>query len=97
MSESALYATILGKDIEPIDVWQLTHKGSFHHINARLYDNKNIEWVNKTFSSPKSGVINPNVDKNWKEKVDKYFEYILNKRHYYKDWFIDNRKPKSKK
>ena len=97
VSESALYSIILGKDIEPIDVWQTVHRGSFHHINAKLYDTKSVKWIDKTFSSPKSGVINPNVDKDWKKKVDQYFEYILAKRHYYKDWFIDNRKPKNKK
>ena len=97
VSESALYSVVLGKDIEPIDVWQTVHRGSFHHINSKLYDTKSTEWINKTFSSPKSGIINPNVDKDWKKKVDQYFEYILAKRHYYKDWFIDNRKPKQNK
>ena len=63
----------------------------------KVYDTKSVKWIDKTFSSPKSGVINPNVDKDWKKKVDQYFEYILAKRHYYKDWFIDNRKPKNKK
>jgi hypothetical protein len=98
ISESALYAAVLGKKFEPIDVWNIHHQGSFHHINDGLYDNRyNVEeWINKVFSSPKSGIINPAIDKNWKEKVDKYFDYILVKRNFYKDWYIDTRKPKKK-
>jgi len=52
---------------------------------------------NNCGSSPKSGIICPRIDKNWKEKVDKYFEYITAKRDKYKNWFIDSRKPKNKK
>ena len=96
ISESAVYAAVLGKKIEPIDVWQGIQLGSFACINNHLFMNqKNIkEYINKTFSSYKSGIINPVIDKNWKEKVDKYFDYICKKRDVYKNWFIDNRKPK---
>ena len=55
------------------------------------------KYIDKCFSSYKSGIINPKIDKNWKEKVDNYFKYISTKRDVYKDWFIDNRKPKAKK
>lgn len=91
ISESVLYAIVLGKDVEPIDVYQNVHQGSFYSINNPLYDNQKngIEWINKTFSSYKSGVINPNVDKDWKNKVDLYIEYIVAKREKYKGWFID--------
>ena len=94
ISESAIYAAVLGKQIEPIDVWNKHHQGSFHHINDGLYDNRhNVEqWINKVFSSPKSGVINPYVDKDWKKKVDAYFDYILVQRNNYKDWYIDHAK-----
>jgi len=97
VSESAVYALSLGKDIEPIEVWQEIHHGSFFHINRRLYDNKSTEWINKTFSSHKSGVFHPEIDTNWKEKVDKYIEYTCKKRDRFKGWFIDNRKPKKNK
>ena len=60
----------------------------YHHQN-------NINnYVNKTFSSYKSGIINPEVDDNWKEKVDKYIEYISDKRDKYKDWYIADVKRK---
>ena len=55
-------------------------------LNAHQKDAK--EYINKTFSSYKSGIINPEVDKNWKEKVDKYMDYIVNKRETYKNWFL---------
>ena len=89
ISETALYAIMLGKQVEPIDVWNSIHQGSFYTINAPLFDNKDNgdEWVNRVFSSPKSGIINPVIDLDWRSKVDQYFEYIFNKRKYYKGWY----------
>ena len=46
--------------------------------------------LTKTFSNYKSGIINPEVDPNWKLKVDKYIDYIYDKREQYKGWFIDS-------
>jgi len=91
ISESALYAIVLGKQVEPIDVWNNVHQGSFYSVNSPLFDNKENgkEWINRTFSSPKSGIVNPDIDKDWKAKVDAYMEYIFNKREYYKGWFLD--------
>jgi hypothetical protein len=91
ISESALYAIVLGKQVEPIDVWNNVHQGSFFSVNSPLFDNKENgkEWINRVFSSPKSGIINPSIDKDWKAKVDIYMEYIFNKREYYKGWFLD--------
>ena len=99
LSESAVYAAVLGKDIEPFDVWNNIFYGSFYCVSNHLFDNKHNarDYINKVFSSPKSGIICPRIDKNWKEKVDKYFEYITAKRDKYKNWFIDSRKPKNKK
>jgi len=96
ISESPLFAGVLGKTIEPVDVWNNIQRGSFYCINSFLYHHQdNIkEYVNKTFSSYKSGIINPEVDSNWKEKVDKYIEYISDKRNKYKDWYIADTKRK---
>ena len=90
ISESALYAAVLGKTIEPVDVWNNIQRGSFYCVNSYIYFNQdNIkEYVNRTFSSYKSGIINPELDKNWKKKVDDYIEYICEKREKYKDWYI---------
>lgn len=91
ISESALYSIVLGKDVEPMDVWNNINRGSFYSVNSRLYDNKEKghEWINKVFSSYKSGIINPALDLDWKGKVDDYMNYIYEKREYYKGWFLD--------
>ena len=78
ISESAIYAAVLGKTISPIDTWNDIMRGSFACINNYLFDNQHIT---KEF-------INTNVDKNWREKVDKYLDYICKKRAKYENWFI---------
>jgi len=88
-SESALIATILNKKLEHFDLLQNRNLTSFGHINYYIYSTKNtLDWVQKCFGSPKSGVFHPVVDKNWKEKVDKYFEYIQELRSFYKDAYL---------
>jgi hypothetical protein len=90
ISESCVYSVVLGKKTEPIDVWNNIQRGSFYCINSYLLANqhKGKEYINKTFSSPKSGIINPMVDLDWKKKIDQFFEYIMPKRELYKNWFI---------
>jgi len=90
ISESCIYGVVTGKKTEPIDVWNDIQRGSFYCINNYLLTHQKDakEYINKTFSSYKSGIINPEVDKNWKEKVDKYMNYIVNKRETYKNWFL---------
>jgi len=99
ISESAVYAGVLGKTISPIDVWNNIQQGSFACINNHLFTHqKNFkQYINRCFSSYKSGIINPAVDKDWRKKVDQYFDYITEKRDVYKNWFIDSRKPKQQK
>tara|TARA_Y100000401_G_scaffold109544_1_gene105879 strand:- start:835 stop:1155 length:321 start_codon:yes stop_codon:yes gene_type:complete len=91
ISESCIYSIVLGKDTSPIDVWNNIQRGSFYTINNYLfYHQKNAkDFINKSFSNYKSGIINPDLDKNWKEKVDKYFKYIMWKREQYKGWFVE--------
>jgi hypothetical protein len=85
----------MNKHTEPIDVWNNIQRGSFYCINNHLlYNQKDAKnFVNKTFSNYKSGIINPEIDKNWKVKVDKYIDYICDKREKYKGWFV-NEAPK---
>ena len=92
-SESVINAIALGKPVEAVDVYNDIHQSSFYAINTQAFAHQHHgkEWINKTFSSPKSGVINPYIDKDWKDKVDKYFDYITEKRDYYKMWFIDEK------
>jgi hypothetical protein len=90
MSESALYAVCLDKEIEPIDAFYKVEQGSFYHISKFLFtldDPK--EWINRTLNSPKSGIINPEVDDNWKLKLEQYMEYIMEKRNKNKYKYID--------
>lgn len=93
MSESTLYAVALGKEVDPIDVYQGMEMNSFYHINKFLFtQNSPKEWINRAFSSPKSGIINPEIDKNWKAKVDAYLAYIDEVRSRYKDKYIPREK-----
>ena len=96
ISESAIYASVLGKRIEPIDIWNNVLMGSFACINNHLFVNQHQldNYVNKCFSSYKSGIVNPLIDKDWKGKVDKYFDYICEKRDGYKNWYIAGPKKK---
>ena len=92
-SESVINAIALGKPVEALDVYNDIHRSSFYAINTQAFEHQEHgkEWINKVFSNPKSGVINPYIDKNWKDKVDDYFTYICKKRDYYKHWFIDQK------
>lgn len=89
ISESALIAYMMGKKVDHFDLWQNRNTGSFTHINNFLFSTPDpIQWAKTTFASPKSGVIHPDADKNWKKKVDDYFDYILTLREFYKDAYV---------
>lgn len=95
MSESATYAVCLDKIIEPIDVYNKVEQGSFYHINKFLFMEPDPKlWINKTFNSYKSGIINPEIDPNWKEKIDNYLQYISIERNKYKNKYIVSTKKK---
>jgi hypothetical protein len=97
ISESCLYAVALGKPTQPIDVWNNIQRGSFYCINNYLmyHQMSGKEYINKTFSSYKSGIINPAVDKDWRKKVDAYLDWIYLRRECYKNWFLAD-EPKKK-
>lgn len=81
ISETALTSLILGKEIEPIDPFAVRLNGSFSHINRVCFSHEApVEVLDSAFASPKSGVINPLVDKDWKSKMDEYFDYIMAQR-----------------
>jgi len=87
MSESAVYAISLDKKVDPIDVYNKASGGSYYPINRHLFNQPDPKhWVNKTFSNYKSGIFNPEVDPDWKTKMDKYFDYMMAERdkHRYK-------------
>lgn len=89
MSESAVYAVSLDKTIEPIDVYNKVEQGSFYHINKFLFDEKNPkDWLNTTLNSSKCGIVNPEVDSKWRERIDEYLDYIMSSRDKYKNKYV---------
>jgi hypothetical protein len=85
MTESAVYAVALGKKIKPIDVYNVVHQGSFYHINKNLFNNPDpAAWMQKALNSPKSGIVNPELQEDWELRMNMYFEYIMDLREQYK-------------
>ena len=81
ISETALTALALGKEIEPLDTFQMRMFGSFSHVNYVIYTALDpIKEMNKIFSSPKSGIINLDIDTDWEYKMEQYFKHIMAKR-----------------
>lgn len=94
LSESALYGVCLDKKIEPIDLYGKIQIGSFYHINKFLFYEENPkQWINKTFNDYRSGMVFPEIDPDWKTKVDKYLEYIEDRRQkFWKVFLKENKK-----
>lgn len=89
MTESAVYAVSLDKELEPVDVYQKVHMGSFYHINMHLFEQENPkQWLNTVMNSPKCGVFNPEIDENWRQRMDEYLEYMMFEREKWKDKYI---------
>ena len=99
ISESAMYALALGKEIEPIDVFNEVHGGSFYNINKVLfaYQEQGDELINKMCSSYKSGFINTTIDNDWKDKIDKYIDYIVEYKRRHSKWFVIKKQKDGKK
>lgn len=84
-SDSVFCASVLDIPTEPVDRADQRFKQAFVPINYFLFGNKDSKtWINKTFSSYKSGLVNPSIDSDWKTKINKYLDYILSKRDSYK-------------
>ena len=84
LSESTLIASILGKKIGHFDLWQNRDTTSFGHIGYYLFSTKDpVAWARRAFASPKSGIINPSVDIDWRSKIDLYLDYIIDLRSRY--------------
>ena len=76
-SESAIYAVADNTKLYCTDLYQNKETAPFYHINWFLfYDEDPKLFVNKAFDSYKSGIINLEVDQNWKLKIDEYLKYI---------------------
>ena len=89
ISETALTGLLLEKRVEPLDPFDKRLTGAFAHINHFCFSEPDpIKTLGSIMASPKSGVFHPDVDKDWKQKMENYFEYTLDRRerqkgHYY--------------
>ena len=104
-SESIVYAVALGKEVDCIDVYQKSHEGAFYHIVDGIFNHgPKVEdqqrFIQRAFNSYKSGIVNPELDENWKDRIDQYLEYLMGIREQYKNkyvWNAEGTMEKSKK
>tara|TARA_R110000765_G_scaffold379443_1_gene470438 strand:+ start:637 stop:1554 length:918 start_codon:yes stop_codon:yes gene_type:complete len=93
-SESILYAVALGKEVDCIDVYQKAHEGTFFNIANNIFERKTNEeqknFIQKAFNSYKSGIVNPELDENWKDRIDQYLDYIMKLREEYRYKYLWN-------
>lgn len=81
ISESAIISLCKGKRVHPLDPYKASKHGSFSHVNHFCFTEKSpLETIESIFASAKSGVVHPDVDADWKRKIDDYLEYIMEKR-----------------
>ena len=95
-TESILYAFVTGKEIEPIDVYGKHTRAGFFHLNQmllRLKGDRN-NALNVMLSSVFSGVFNPRIEPNWKDKVDLFLNLMKETRESYTGWYISTKKSK---
>lgn len=91
VSETALTSLILNKTIEPIDKYSDRMISGLSALNHFCYNYEDaVNKLDKIFASPISGIIHPDIDKNWKNKIDKYLDYILNKRKNQDGFYLRN-------
>ena len=89
ISESALVAKIMGKEIDHMDLLQNRETTSFGHINYFIFTMSDpLSWLDQAFSSPQSGVICPAIDRDWQQKIDQYIDYILSVRGFFKKGYV---------
>lgn len=89
LSETALTANVIGKKVSHYDLFQNRETAPFYHINYFIFTTPDpVAWADRAFASPKSGIIHPDIDKDWKGKIDQYLDYIMQLRAFYKDAYI---------
>lgn len=89
ISETALTGLLLGKRVEPLDPFDNRLTGAFAHINHFCFSEPDpIKAVGSIMASPKSGVIHPDIDSDWRQKLRDYFEYTLSRREIQKGFYL---------
>lgn len=75
-SESAIYAAALGKPLKTVSTWKGRMRGTFLNINEVLLSTPRPQMaLNKIFSSRYSGLVHPEVHKDWQDRIVQYLEY----------------------
>lgn len=89
MSESCVYAVALGKEIDPIDVYNRVHEGSFYHINRMMFlTSEPHATMQSCLNGVECGIVNPEIQEDWQSRMDQYFEYIFDQREKRKGHFV---------
>lgn len=90
ISETALTGLIMGKKVSPLDPFMNRLTGSFSHVNHFCFsESEPLKVLGSIFASPKSGIVHPDIDKDWKGKIDEYFEYIMAQREIQKSHYFE--------
>lgn len=76
-SETALMAACIGKPIKPISDYRHRMSGAFAHINDLLFYSMNPKGlINQMLSSYKSGIVHPDLQRDWQDRIIRYLDYI---------------------
>lgn len=81
MSETCVYAVAMGKDIDMIDIMNKVHEGSFYHINRMMFLSSDpAATIQSCLNGVECGIVNPEIQDDWQQRMDQYFEYIFEER-----------------
>ena len=92
-SESALNAVCLDKVIQPVDKYQARHSGSFSALSRLLFSAIEPEpIINRIFNDYRSGLIHPEIHKDWQDRIVQYLDYIHIVREHFKTAYMKDPK-----
>lgn len=88
-SETAFHALCMGKQISPIDTFQSRQFASFSHFNAHLFETDEPRLViNRVLNDYRSGFVHPKYHPDWRDRIDRYLDYIHAKRQSYRFKYV---------
>lgn len=90
MSETCVYAVAMGKDVDMIDVMDKAREGSFYHINRMMFLSSDpAATIQSCLNGVECGIVNPEIQDDWRQRMDQYFEYIFEEREKRKYHYVD--------